>query len=87
MFEWPFSFLDTRHLENVMAKLIGYSRVSTRQQSTDRQEADLLAAGVRSDDLYVDQGVSGARASRPEFDHALGALHEGDTLVITTLCV
>lgn len=68
-----------------MAKLIGYARVSTRQQSTDRQQADLLAAGVRRDDLYIDHGVSGARASRPEFDRALGALIEGDTLVITTL--
>lgn len=68
-----------------MAKLIGYARVSTRDQSTDRQESDLLAAGVRQDDLYIDHGVSGARASRPEFDRALGALIDGDTLVITTL--
>ena len=68
-----------------MSKFIGYARVSTRQQSTDRQQADLLAAGVRRDDLYVDQGVSGARASRPRFDRALDALMEGDTLVITTL--
>lgn len=29
--------------------------------------------------------VSGARASRPKFDQAIAALHEGDTLVITTL--
>lgn len=62
-----------------MAKLIGYARVSTRDQSTDRQEADLLAAGVRRDDLYVERGVSGARASRPAFDNGI------DTLVITTL--
>ncbi|MCO4253603.1 recombinase family protein [Pseudarthrobacter raffinosi] len=68
-----------------MTKLIGYARVSTRQQSTDRQRADLLAAGVRHDDLYIDHGVSGARASRPQFDRALDALIEGDTLVITTL--
>lgn len=68
-----------------MAKLIGYARVSTRQQSTDRQEADLIAAGVRRDDLYVDHGVSGARASRPQFDSALAALEAGDSLVITTL--
>lgn len=68
-----------------MTKLIGYARVSTRQQSTDRQQADLLAAGVRADDLYIDHGVSGARASRPEFDRALDALMSGDTLVITTL--
>ncbi len=68
-----------------MAKPIGYARVSTRNQSTDRQEADLLAAGIRRDDLYIDHGVSGARASRPQFDRALAALHDGDTLVITTL--
>ncbi|WP_299086737.1 recombinase family protein [uncultured Microbacterium sp.] len=68
-----------------MPKLIGYARVSTRQQSTDRQEVDLLASGVRRDDLYIDQGVSGARASRPQFDRALASLQDGDTLVITTL--
>ena len=68
-----------------MGRLIGYARVSTRQQSTDRQEQDLLAAGVRRDDLYIDRGVSGARASRPQFDRAIVALHDGDTLVIATL--
>jgi DNA invertase Pin-like site-specific DNA recombinase len=68
-----------------MGRLIGYARVSTRQQSTDRQEQDLLAAGVRRDDLYIDRGVSGARASRPQFDRAIAALHDGDTLVIATL--
>ena len=68
-----------------MAKLIGYARVSTRGQDFERQQADLLAVGVRRDDLYIDHGVSGARASRPEFDRAIAALHAGDTLVITTL--
>ena len=68
-----------------MGKLIGYARVSTKQQNTDRQVADLIAAGARRDDLYIDKGVSGARASRPEFDKAIDALEAGDTLVITTL--
>lgn len=68
-----------------MGKLIGYARVSTKQQKTDRQVADLIAAGARRDDLYIDKGVSGARASRPEFDKAINALEAGDTLVITTL--
>ena len=74
-----------RHPGSTVPKLIGYARVSTRQQSTDRQQVDIPASGVRRDDLYVDHGISGARASRPQFDRALDALHDGDTLVITTL--
>jgi DNA invertase Pin-like site-specific DNA recombinase len=68
-----------------MGKLIGYARVSTKQQDTDRQLVDLVHAGVRQDDIYADRGVSGARASRPELDRAIEALESGDTLVITTL--
>ena len=69
----------------LLVKLIGYARVSTKQQDTDRQEQDLLAAGVRLDDLYIDHGVSGAHAKRPAFGKAIAALHGGDTLVVTTL--
>jgi len=68
-----------------MTKLIGYARASTKQQSTDRQETDLLAAGIPRDDLFIDHAVSVARAPRPQFDRALDALIAGDTLVITTL--
>lgn len=68
-----------------MSKTIGYARVSTRAQATDRQITDLIAAGVRRDDLYTDHGVSGARNHRPALEQALQALQEGDTLAITTL--
>lgn len=68
-----------------MGRLIGYARVSTRAQDTDRQIQNLLTAGVRHDDPYVDHGVSGGLAKRPAFDRALEALHEGDTLAVTTL--
>lgn len=68
-----------------MSKLIGYARVSTRSQDSDRQQADLFATGVRRDDLYIDHGISGARASRPEFGRAIAALPGDDRLVITTL--
>lgn len=75
-----------RHFrEEVMGKLIGYARVSTKGQDADRQETDILAAGVRRDDLYVDRGVSGAKANRAGLDQALAALQEGDTLVVATL--
>lgn len=70
---------------NSVKKLIGYARVSTRAQDADRQVADLVAAGVRQDDVYVDHGVSGAKASRPGFDQAVSALQDGDTLVVATL--
>lgn len=66
-------------------KLYGYARVSTAAQDHDRQVVDLQAAGVRSDDIYVDHGVSGARDKRPALDKVLGHLREGDTLVFTTL--
>lgn len=66
-------------------KFIGYARVSTSGQDEARQIADLQAAGVRADDLYVDHGVSGGKSSRPQWDRALAALQSGDTLVVTTL--
>ncbi len=66
-------------------KLIGYARVSTKGQDSDRQEVDLLAAGVLPVDLHTDRGVSGARDKRPGLDAARAKLRAGDTLVITTL--
>jgi DNA invertase Pin-like site-specific DNA recombinase len=66
----------------LMAK-IGYARVSTRGQNDDSQVDDLAAYGV--DKLFIDHGVSGKHASRPELDNALAYLREGDVLVITRL--
>ena len=71
--------------ERDMGKLIGYARVSTRQQDADRQVSDLLHAGVRRDDLYIDSGVSGRCGLRPAFNKAVAALENGDRLVVTTL--
>jgi DNA invertase Pin-like site-specific DNA recombinase len=68
-----------------VTKLIGYARESTRPQLTDRKQAHLLSAGVPRNDPYVDQGVSGARPSRPQFDRVHTTLEPGDVFVITTL--
>ena len=62
---------------------IGYARVSTRGQVDDSQVDELTAYGV--DKLFVDHGVSGKHASRPELDKALAYLREGDVFVITRL--
>lgn len=65
-----------------MAK-IGYARVSTKGQNDDSQVDELTAYGV--DKLFVDHGVSGKHASRPELDKALAYLREGDVFVITRM--
>jgi DNA invertase Pin-like site-specific DNA recombinase len=65
-----------------MAK-IGYARVSTRGQNDDSQIDELKAAGC--DRIFIDHGVTGKLASRPELGRALDYLREGDTFVITRL--
>ncbi|MBV9451123.1 MAG: recombinase family protein [Acidobacteriaceae bacterium] len=65
-----------------MAK-IGYARVSTRGQNDDSQIDELNAYGV--DKLFVDHGVSGKNAARPELDKALAYMRDGDVLVITRM--
>ncbi|ASR55648.1 MULTISPECIES: recombinase family protein [Cellulomonas] len=63
--------------------LLGYARVSTRDQDPRRQVDELTAAGcVR---VWVDHGVSGTVVSRPELDALLGYARDGDTLVVTEL--
>ena len=65
-----------------MAK-IGYARVSTRGQNDDTQVGELQAYGC--DKLFIDKGVSGKLAARPQLDAALAYLRESDVLVITRL--
>ena len=54
---------------------IGYARVSTKGQCDDSQVDELNAYGV--DRLFVDHGVTGKHASRPELDKALEYLLSG----------
>lgn len=64
------------------SKTFGYARVSTSDQSTDLQRDKLIEAGC--DQIFEDT-ASGARAHRPELDHMLGMLREGDTVVVWKL--
>ena len=61
---------------------IGYCRVSTRDQSLDRQIDQLTAEGCER--IYQEK-ISGAKKDRPELDRMLDALREGDVIVITEL--
>ena len=62
---------------------IGYARVSTKGQKDDSQVDELRAAGCER--IFVDHGVSGKLAKRPELDACLDFLRSGDVLVITRL--
>jgi len=62
--------------------LIGYARVSTRDQLLDRQLAALNAAGCIR--IFADK-KSGKNAEREELGKALDYLRPGDTLVVESL--
>ncbi len=68
---------------NSDGRRIGYARVSTADQKL-RMQLDALKA-VNCDKIYKDQGVSGAKASRPGLDDMLNDIRPGDTVVVLKL--
>lgn len=62
--------------------LVGYARVSTRDQHPESQVDALRAAGCEQ--VFTDQ-ASGTLARRPALDETPRYLRPGDTLVITKL--
>ena len=67
-----------------MDELLGYMRVSTKEQKFDLQRDALLSAGVEERYLYQDV-ASGAKQARPGLAACLKALQPGDTLVVWKL--
>ena len=65
-----------------MAK-IGYARVSTNEQNLDMQLDALRAAGC--DQIFQDEGISGAKIERDGLTQAFGALRESDILILWKL--
>lgn len=63
--------------------LIGYLRVSTKDQSLDLQRDAMLKAGA--DRVFADEGVSGSTAQRPGLAQALDYCRPGDTFVVWRL--
>ncbi|MBT1173915.1 recombinase family protein [Bifidobacterium sp. MA2] len=65
-----------------MEKRFGYARISTAGQSADLQIDALERAGC--DRVFVDT-ASGVKAHRPELDHMIELLREGDVVVVWRL--
>lgn len=63
--------------------LIGYGRVSTRDQSPAAQEAELREVGCER--VFIDHGESSRAQQRPEWLACLDYLRSGDTLVVRAL--
>jgi DNA invertase Pin-like site-specific DNA recombinase len=65
-------------------KLIGYARVSTRDQSLEMQKDALRRAGV--EDFYLWEEVkSGVKTKRPKLELAITQAVRGDTIVVYKL--
>lgn len=59
--------------------LIGYMRVSTFEQNTNRQ-----LAGLELEKVFIDK-ISGAKADRPQLNEMISFVREGDTVIIHSL--
>jgi DNA invertase Pin-like site-specific DNA recombinase len=64
-----------------VGRLVGYARVSTKDQEFDLQVNVLRAAGVEERNIFSDM-ASGAKAERSGLEACIKGLQEGDTLVV-----
>lgn len=61
---------------------IGYIRVSSSSQSTDRQEDSMASLGL--DKVFCEK-ISGKNANRPELKKMLDYAREGDSIVVSDI--
>ena len=69
---------------NEKKMLIGYARVSTEDQSLDRQIDLLVDYGVDKRNIYQEK-ISGTKSYREQLDKMIDELQEGDTVIIADL--
>ncbi len=63
---------------------LGYARESTAKQDLERQIGALMAVGIASERIYLDN-KSGATVDRPGLRAVLGFARRGDVIVVHTL--
>lgn len=62
--------------------MIGYARVSTKQQSLNRQVDQLKKEGVK---VLFEEKITGKQKERPELKKMLEYAREGDVIVVTSI--
>lgn len=65
-------------------KIIGYMRVSSREQNEDRQRVALLEMGVPENNIYVDK-LSGKDFNRPQYKKMLRKLDKNTVLYVKSI--
>lgn len=65
-------------------KILGYMRVSSREQNEDRQRAALLEMGVPESNIYVDK-LSGKDFNRPQYKKMLRKLDKDTVLFVKSI--
>ena len=68
-------------VENKPVTEYGYGRVSSTSQNLDRQIRELLAHGVKNENIFTDK-YTGATISRPGFQALLKKVKPGDVIFI-----
>ena len=64
-----------------MSKIVGYARVSTKEQELSSQIDELKKVGCKAKHIFTDK-ITGVRSKRPGLDNCLETLDTGDTLVV-----
>lgn len=67
-----------------MSQIYGYIRVSTREQSEDRQIMALAACQIPQNNLFLDK-QSGKDFNRPAYQRLIKKLKPGDLLIIKSI--
>jgi DNA invertase Pin-like site-specific DNA recombinase len=62
-----------------------YGRVSTTDQNATLQRNSFAERGIPEEYVYIDEGVTGKLASRPELDILLSLIKRGDKLTVWRL--
>jgi len=64
--------------------LLGYARVSSKEQNEARQVKSLLEHGINEANIYIDK-ASGKSFKRPQYTTLLKVARAGDTIAVTSL--